>query len=278
MEAPARTSRSPWAATAPSAPALATTTPARSASARTASSSSGTSAMWVASVAFGRKTSMWPSRSRRPPSHRSAGSQLGSTEVVAPWARTRSNSAGSSGARRSCRKYELTCTCRARSRRAGSISSVRRSAIVPAWVRIARSFGRARTTVTPVGLASSTTSPPTSTPRRSSSSRRKRPKWSSPTTPQNPTRSPSRAAPAATIAPEPPTVSRAPSTSRSACPNAGSTAPVSTRSGFASPSTRRSNGSDTPGRYRRSPPRSPRGCPTTMPRTRGRGGMAADGR
>ena len=38
------------------------------------------------------------------PSHRPDGSQLGSTEVVAPPARTRSNSAESSGARLCCRK------------------------------------------------------------------------------------------------------------------------------------------------------------------------------
>ena len=91
--AAARTSRSPWAARAPSAPSFATTTPARSASARTASSSSSMPAMREASVALGRKTSVWPSRSRRPPSHPSDGSQLGSTEVVAPPARTRPNSA-----------------------------------------------------------------------------------------------------------------------------------------------------------------------------------------
>jgi hypothetical protein len=59
-------------------------------------------AMRVASVAFGKKTSMWPERSRRPISHRSDGSQFGSTEVVAP--PERANSAGSSGARVCCRK------------------------------------------------------------------------------------------------------------------------------------------------------------------------------
>ena len=50
-----------------------------------------------------------------------------------------------------------------------------------------------------------------------------RPKMSSPTTAANATRSPKRAAPQAKIAPDPPTTSSAPSTSRSACPNAGST-------------------------------------------------------
>ncbi len=56
--------------------------------------------MWTASVAFGRNTSVCGRSPRTPPFHRSDGSQLGSTEVVAPFARTRSKSAGRSGARR----------------------------------------------------------------------------------------------------------------------------------------------------------------------------------
>ena len=51
------------------------------------------------------------------------------------------------------------------------------------------------------------------------------PNRSSPTTPANATRRPSRAAPHARIAPDPPIVRVACSTSRSACPNAGSTSP-----------------------------------------------------
>ena len=50
-----------------------------------------------------------------------------------------------------------------------------RSPIVPAWVRIARSSRPASTTVTPVGRSGSVTSPRTSTPRATSSSRMNRP-------------------------------------------------------------------------------------------------------
>src|SRR2546425_6644617 len=114
--------------------------------------------------------------------------------------------------------------------------------MVPADVSIARSSGFDNTTVTPVGRYMSTASPRASTPDASSSSRMNRPKRSSPTTPTRATRSPRRAAPHAKIAPEPPIVSRASSTKRSACPNAGMTSPPrSTRSGFASPSTSTSN-------------------------------------
>ena len=49
------------------------------------------------------------------------------------------------------------------------------------------------------------------------------PKTSSPTTAANATRSPSLAAPHAKMAPDPPTTIFASSTSRSACPNAGTT-------------------------------------------------------
>ena len=221
---------------------------------------------------------MWLSRSRRPPSHRSAGSQLGSTEVVAPWARTRSNSAGSSGARRSCRKYELTCTCRARSRRA-RVDQLRSAGprSSRAWVRIARSFGRARTTVTPVGLVLVDDEPAdvhpaalellaqetTEVGRRP---RRRRTRRGARARPRRPRRS-------------------LRSRRRSAAPRRRAARPVRTRarrppSARGRGSRRRARGDrtgrtrpdDTGGRSTVAPR-----CPATMPRTRGEG-MAADGR
>ena len=61
-------------------------------------------AMRVASAAFGRNTSERARRPRSPPSHASAGSQFGSTDVVRPAARAASNNDERSGRRACCRK------------------------------------------------------------------------------------------------------------------------------------------------------------------------------
>src|SRR5207244_4746146 len=73
-------------------------------------------------------------------------------------------------------------------------------------------------------------------------------------------RSPSFAAAHAKIAPDPPTVSSASSTSFSCCPNAGSTSPRNTRSGLASPSTSTSKSAT----GRRLPPPARVGCPRRL--------------
>ena len=156
----------------------------------------------------------------RPPSHTPDGSQLGSTRgrrrrarghVVEDGAgRAESPTGGSTSSRaRDARRRG--------GRRPGSGRRAGRP-IVPGAVSIARSSGADSTTVTPVGCSGSTISPrDVDAAARSSCSRMKRPNRSSPTTPQNATRSPSRAAPHARIAARPADREGRPrSTSRSA--------------------------------------------------------------
>ena len=80
-------------------------------------------------------------------------------------------------------------------------------------------------TVAPVGRPAATRQPEMSTPRAASASSTNRPSASSPTTPTIATRRPSRAAPQAVIADELPSVSRTPSTNRSACAERGDADP-----------------------------------------------------
>ncbi len=100
------------------------------------------------------------------------------------------------------------------------------------------SVGRASA---PVRTPGSTATPLTSTPRSDTARSMNAPNWSSPTRPAIAVRRPSRAAAQAMIAPDPPIVSSASSTSVSACPNATCiNASDRTRSGLTSPRTRRS--------------------------------------
>ena len=80
----------------------------------------------------------------------------------------------------------------------------------------------------------------TSTPRSDNASSCRRPRGSSPTTLTRLQRSPNRAAPAATIAPDPPISKRASSTICSTWPNLGMALPSNSRSGLQSPRTTRS--------------------------------------
>ena len=103
------------------------------------------------------------------------------------------------------------CRWRELWRRSRSMSSSSKDPIDPIAVRIARSSPRARMTLTPVG-SGDLRQPPTSTPLSRSAPSMKSPKKSSPTTPMKAVVNPSRAAPHATIAPDPPMPSVAPST------------------------------------------------------------------
>ena len=95
---------------------------------------------------------------------------------------------------------------RARSTASRGTASTSSASMVPSAVSIARSVPLERITVAPVGRAGSTVHAVASIPRAASSSSMNRPSASSPTTPANATRSPSRAAPQAKIADELPTV------------------------------------------------------------------------
>ena len=159
-------------AIAPRGPSFTTTRPARIARLRTAASTSEVRAIRVASIAFGRKMSVFARTSSNPPSHASLGSQFGSIEVVPPASCTRSKMSGRSGRSAVWRKYELTCTCRADASSSGSIAAAVNAPIVPGTVNMPRSSGCDSTTVSPVGRSGSVTTPRTSTPRWVSSSRR----------------------------------------------------------------------------------------------------------
>src|SRR5690348_10510036 len=113
--------------------------------------------------------------------------------------------------------------------------------MAPAAVRIARSVPPVRTTVSPVGAAARTASHDVSTPARASSPRMNSPAASGPTAATSATESPSRAAATAVIAADPPRVRIPLRTSFSFCPNSGVTSsPITSTSGFASPTTTRS--------------------------------------
>ena len=95
-----RTTAPPRASTAsaPSAPSLTATAVPSAANRAAAASTSSMPAIRRASAALGSRTSTSPSISRRPPSHPPDGSQLGSTDVVAPLARATARRSGSPGA------------------------------------------------------------------------------------------------------------------------------------------------------------------------------------
>ena len=113
--------------------------------------------------------------------------------------------------------------------------------MAPIAVNIARCEPLVMITVAPVGRCGSTTHAETSMPRSAIASSMNRPSASSPTTPENATRSPSRAAPHAKIADELPTVIRIESTTRSTSSKMGTGSGSATMmSGLISPTTRMS--------------------------------------
>ena len=172
-----------------------------------------------ASPELGKYRSVSRSTSRKCPCQLPDQSPWVSSEVVCPARWASAKRVAKPGASFSKRKKELTWRWRARLTRARGTSASVSSPRHPNEVSIARSRsspGRTRCTVRPVDLPGTTMQPDTSTPRALSSSRRKRPAASSPTAPTNATRRPSRAAPQAMIADEPPTVSVPRSTRASA--------------------------------------------------------------
>ena len=149
----------------------------------------------------------------RAPTSRSRGSQPGSSELV----RARPAGDRSPARARPAGTARSTCTWRARASSSRGTSSARSSASAPSAVRIARSPGRARATLMPVGSAASRTAL-ASTPalerldHRACRARRR------PRSPRSPPRRPSLAAPAAMIPPDPPSTSSAWSTNCSRWP------------------------------------------------------------